>query len=244
MSDERIYIIAGGHVDDDFVKKLLCDKNGKKKDDIYLLAVDRGLECLLRLKINPDEVIGDFDSVSDEARIAIGLEPKKKSKKKKDDDNAEKPFVFDVLPYHIRQLDVHKDQTDTEEAVRFAMRYLRGDIVLLGATGTRIDHVLGNVSILGLGVLSGFNIILMDEYNKISLVKDEMTIKKKEQFGDFVSIIPYTDETYVTLEGFRFNVENKHMKTNLSLGISNVIEDDEAKITVNNGVAIVIESRD
>ena len=135
-------------------------------------------------------------------------------------------------------------ETDTEEAVRFAMRYLRGDIVLLGATGTRIDHVLGNVSILGLGVLSGYNIILMDEHNKVTLVKDEMIIKKNEQFGDIVSIVPYTDETYVTLTGFRFNVEDKHMKTNLSLGISNVIEEDEAKIVVNNGVAIVIESRD
>ncbi len=241
MSDERIYIIAGGHVEDEFVKKILCDKKGNKKDGIYLLAVDRGLECLLRLKINPDEVIGDFDSVSDEARMAIGLEPKNKSNKKKDD---QEQFVFDVLPYHIRQLDVHKDQTDTEEAVRFAMRYLRGDIVILGATGTRIDHVLGNISILGLGVLSGFHISLVDEHNRISLVKDEMVITKKEQFGDYVSIVPYTDDTYVTLTGFQFNVDNKHMKRNLSLGISNVIEEDEAKIVVNNGVAIVIESRD
>ena len=240
MADERIYIIAGGHVDDDFVKGLLCDKKGNKKDGVYLLAVDRGLECLLRLKINPDEVIGDFDSVSDEARVAIGLEPRGKVKKKE----GEEPFVFNVLPYHIRQLDVHKDQTDTEEAVRFAMRYLRGDIVLLGATGTRIDHVLGNISILGLGILSGYHIILMDEHNKVTLVKDEMVIKRNEQFGDFVSIIPYTDDTYVTLEGFRFNVENKQMKRNLSLGVSNVIDDDEARITVNEGVAIVIESRD
>ena len=196
---------------------------------------------MLRLKINPDEVIGDFDSVSDEARMAIGLEPKNKSNKKKDD---QEQFVFDVLPYHIRQLDVHKDQTDTEEAVRFAMRYLRGDIVILGATGTRIDHVLGNISILGLGVLSGFHISLVDEHNRISLVNDEMVITKKEQFGDYVSIVPYTDDTYVTLTGFQFNVDNKHMKRNLSLGISNVIEEDEAKIVVNNGVAIVIESRD
>ena len=116
--------------------------------------------------------------------------------------------------------------------------------VLLGATGTRIDHVLGNISILGLGILSGYHIILMDEHNKITLVKDEMVIKRNEQFGDFVSIIPYTDDTYVTLEGFRFNVENKQMKRNLSLGVSNVIDDDEARITVNEGVAIVIESRD
>ena len=185
-------------------------------------------------------MIGDFDSVSDEARVAIGLEPRKKLKK----NDKEEPFVFDILPYHIRQLDIHKDQTDTEEAVRFAMRYLRGDIVLLGATGTRIDHVLGNISILGLGILSGYHISLMDERNKISLVKDEMVITKKDQFGDFVSIIPYTDDNYVTLTGFQFNVDNKHMKRNLSLGISNVIVDDEAKITVNNGVAIVIESRD
>ena len=71
-----------------------------------------------------------------------------------------------------------------------------------------------------------------------------MVIKRNEQFGDFVSIIPYTDDTYVTLEGFRFNVENKQMKRNLSLGVSNVIDDDEARITVNEGVAIVIESRD
>lgn len=239
MAEEKIYIIAGGHIDDTFVKGLLCDKKGNKKDDIYIVAVDRGLECLFRLQINPDEVIGDFDSVSDEARLAIGLDPKKKSSKK-----AEDSFTFDILPYHIRQLNVHKDQTDTEEAVRFAMRYLRGDIILLGATGSRIDHVLGNISILGLGILSGFNIILMDEHNKVSLVKNEMTITKKGQFGDFVSIVPYTDDTNVTLSGFKFNVENKPMKRNLSLGISNEIDEDEAKIVVNSGVAIVIESRD
>lgn len=239
MANQQTYVIAGGHVDDDFIKSQLCDKKGNKREDIYLLAVDRGLECLLRLEITPDEVIGDFDSCSDEARYAIGLEPKNKI------DNEDELFKFDILPYHVRQLDVSKDQTDSEEAVRFALRYYKkGDIILLGATGTRIDHVLGNISILGLGILSGYNIMLMDEHNKIQLVKEELVIEKDSQFGDFVSVIPYTDDTFVTLEGFKFNVENRQMKRNLSLGVSNEIVDDEAKITVNKGIAIVIESRD
>ncbi len=241
MAEQKIYIIAGGHVDDEFIKKQLCDKKGNKKKDVYIIAVDKGLDCLYRLEINPDEVIGDLDSVSNEARIALGLKPIGRKKV----EVAEDAFTFDILPYHIRQLDPVKDQTDTEEAIRFALRYFKKcEMVILGATGTRVDHMLGNIGILGLGLMSGYNIVLMDEHNKVQLLTDEITISKKKQFGDFVSVMPYTDDAVITMTGFKYNVDNEPFKKHLSLGVSNEIVDAEATIKVEEGIAILIEARD
>ena len=52
----------------------------------------------------------------------------------------------------IRRLNPIKDDTDTEYAIRLAISEGARSIVLLGATGSRIDHVLGNISLLGIGI--------------------------------------------------------------------------------------------
>ena len=49
-------------------------------------------------------------------------------------------------------LNPEKDDTDTEYAIREAIRRGAMEIVVIGATGTRIDHVLGNISLLGIGL--------------------------------------------------------------------------------------------
>ena len=218
MSDERIYIIAGGHVDDDFVKGLLCDKKGNKKEGIYILAVDRGLECLLRLKINPDEVIGDFDSVSE----------------------SEMEKIYKASG-DIDRLSEDKDETDLEHALKRAF-LIPGTIHILGATGTRLDQTMSAINLLKLCHDNRKAAFIYDRNNRIRLIEGHAKIKKEGY--RYVSLIPYGDiMVNVSLKGFKYNGEHITLERRTSLGISNEIVDDEAEIT-GRGYLFVFESED
>lgn len=217
MSKASTYIISGGSIDLRFAGELL-----KKETGITVIAADRGLEACAALHIVPDMIIGDFDSLSEEGK-----------QKLKD------------YPSETITLPSVKDCTDTEAALTLAFAKTKGDIIILGGTGTRLDHVLGNLSVLGQGIGQNRNVTLMDAHNRITVVKEKMTIKKAEQFGKYVSVFPYGEKAeQVSLRGFFYPLENAVLDIATSLGVSNEIVDEEAVIFVGKGKLLVVESRD
>ena len=74
---------------------------------------------------------------------------------------------------------------------------------MLGATGSRIDHVLGNISLLGIGLESKTDISIIDTNNRIRMSDKPVTIEKSAQYGRFVSLI---DDNEVSLRGFKYPV--------------------------------------
>ena len=216
-------IFSGGRTDLVFAAEFMKDKK-----NAFLIAADRGLEALMSLGLMPNAVIGDFDSASKETIDQVN------SFEKEDD-------------ITVIRLNPVKDDTDTEAAVRFALENYEepGDIYILGGTGSRVDHILGNISILGLGKDLGKKIILLDENNWIELLFESRTILKEEAFGDFVSLIPFGDEvTGLTLKGFKYPLKNGTLKGFNSLGISNEIVSKEAQISFDSGVLIMVQSKD
>ena len=216
-------IFSGGRTDLVFAAEFMKDQK-----NAFLIAADRGLEALMSLGLRPNAVIGDFDSASKETIDQVN------SFEKEDD-------------ITVIRLNPVKDDTDTEAAVRFALENNKepGDIYILGGTGSRVDHILGNISILGLGKDFGKKIILLDENNRIELLFEGRTILKEEAFGDFVSLIPFGDEvTGLTLKGFKYPLKNGTLKGFNSLGISNEIVSKEAQISFDSGVLIMVQSKD
>ena len=216
-------IFSGGRTDLVFAAEFMKDQK-----NAFLIAADRGLEALMSLGLRPNAVIGDFDSASKETIDQVN------SFEKEDD-------------ITVIRLNPVKDDTDTEAAVRFALENNKepGDIYILGGTGSRVDHILGNISILGLGKDFGKKIILLDENNWIELLFESRTILKEEAFGDFVSLIPFGDEvTGLTLKGFKYPLKNGTLKGFNSLGISNEIVSKEAHISFDSGVLIMVQSKD
>lgn len=216
-------IFSGGRTDLVFAAEFMKDKK-----NAFLIAADRGLEAMMSLGFKPNAVIGDFDSASKETIDQVN------SFEKEDD-------------ITVIRLNPVKDDTDTEAAVRFALENNKepGDIYILGGTGSRVDHILGNISILGLGRQFGKKIILLDENNKIELLFKGRTILKEEAFGDFVSLIPFGDEvTGLTLKGFKYPLKNAALCGFNSLGISNEIVSDVAEISFDSGILIMVESKD
>ena len=138
-----------------------------------ILAADAGMEALYRDHILPDIIVGDFDSVNPDT-----LE-----------------YFHDKEQIEVCMLNPEKDDTDTEYAIREAIRRGAMEIVVIGATGTRIDHVLGNISLLGIGLEEQIKISLVDEHNRIRMINQPLTIRKAEQYGKYVSLIPFSEKS-------------------------------------------------
>lgn len=211
-------IISGGHIDDVFAVDWL-----KKNKYDCMIAADSGMDFLYRNEIVPDIIAGDFDSAKEES-VA---------------------YFQGMNSVQVLKLNPIKDDTDTEFVIREAVRRGATEITLLGATGTRLDHVLANVNLLGIGVEEGVSIRLVDKYNHIRMTDACIEIKKSNQFGDYVSVLPVKgDAKGVTLEGMRYSLQDADIACFSSLGVSNEIVEDTAKISVKQGTLLVIESRD
>ena len=117
-------------------------------------------------------------------------------------------------------------------------------VTILGGIGTRIDHTIANVHILKEMLDTNINAKIINENNEISLINKNKTIEKDNTYK-YVSIIPLTTEVQgLTLEGFKYNLNNYTLKVGTSLGISNEQVEKIARIELDNGIVIMIKSRD
>lgn len=211
-------IVSGGSIDDAFVSQVI--KTGGYD---VCIAADAGMEFFYRNEKKPDVIVGDFDSVWDEALSYFRSQP---------------DIVF-------HKLNPVKDDTDTEYAIRLAIEMGADAITLLGATGTRLDHVLGNIELLGIGLERQVEICILDPHNRIRMIDHGIVLEKSRQYGRYVSLIPYTKRVeQLTLKGFKYPLCNYSLKGFCSLGVSNEIVEEKAEILFKEGILLVIESGD
>ena len=214
-------VIAGGRIEDDFALGFL---DSVRESDPYLIAADGGLAFCARHGIVPDMAVGDFDSVGVEyARQYLALHPRVES----------------------RFYSWEKDYTDTEIAARKAVEKGCRRIDFLGATGTRLDHMLGALQLLSFLLDEGVSGRILDEFNRISLHGEGFRIWKKQQWGHYVSFFAWGSEvTGLTLKGFHFPMENGHLTSSKTLTVSNQIEEECAEVRFESGRLLMVESAD
>ena len=214
-------IVSGGNIHKDFALDFL-KKN--KTENTCLIAADRGVEFFMGTDLEPDVAVGDFDSLS-----------------------AEGAKYMETLKHtEIRRLKPEKDDSDTQSAANYAIEQGTERIMILGATGNRIDHLMANFGLLMLGKTKQVQIVLVDAYNYMSLIESGMILKKEEQFGKYVSLFPIEGEvTGLTLKDFKYPLNSYTLKVEDSgLTVSNEISDPEAEVTFETGKLLMIMSRD
>lgn len=183
-------------------------------ENAYVICADGGFRHMDKLGLTPDIVIGDMDSV-------------------KADLHGEKTIVYPV----------RKDFTDSEIAVNYAIDNGFSDLVLIGFTGTRTDHTLTNLFLLKGISEHGARAEIIDEHNIIRYAEKENIIRGKK--GDIVSIIPIGgDVSGITTEGLDYPLFSETLEFGKGRGVSNVMTGDECRITVKNGSALIIKSKD
>ena len=183
-----------------------------------IIAVDKGLEALDLLNIEADYIIGDFDSI---------------------DTNVLKKYNKNVI-----KLNPEKDFTDTHEGLKLAISLECEKVDIVGAIGTRIDHVLANINILKEPLEKNIKTRIIDENNQIFLINRSVKIKKDDNYK-YLSIIPLTTTVEgITLKGFKYLLNNYILNLGQSIGVSNEQLKEEATIELKKGILIVIFSKD
>lgn len=213
----KTIIVSGGDINKNFLEKL----NLKNKFN-NIIASDKGLEMLDKCNIKPNYIIGDFDSLNE------------KVLNKYIDDETVK----------IIKLNPEKDYTDTHMALKLAIELKSTDITIIGAIGSRLDHTLANINILKEALEKKVACRILNENNNITLIDKNTTIKKEEEYP-YISLIPLTTKvTGVTLNGFKYPLDNATMKIGKSIGVSNEQIEDNATIKLEEGILIIIKSKD
>lgn len=213
----NILIVTGGSISIPFAKEYI-----NKLEFDLVIAVDSGLSYANELNLEVDYIVGDFDSVDNQT-----IKEYKNTQSK-------------ILEYNPM-----KDATDTELALELSIDLKAKEVTILGATGSRIDHTLANIYLLYRLLQKKIKAQIVDEWNKVYLIEEDTTLHKDMLHGPFLSLIPYMDAVKgVYLTGFKYPLIDHTMYPYSSLGISNEIIDNTAKITLQSGILIVIEAKD
>lgn len=216
-------ILTGGDLRTEFVKEYM---KGKKFD--IVIAVDGGLTVADKANVKPDYIVGDFDTVN-----SILLYKYEKMEEVK------------ILRYKPE-----KDATDTGLAIQKAIEENSFSIHILGATGTRFDHTISNILLLQPASEAGIDAMIVNENNRIRLLgykRKRITLTKKDNNYKYVSLIPLSEKvTGITTKGMKYNISNYdfYIDKEISMGVSNEIEDEVAEITVVSGKLLLVESND
>jgi len=215
----KTLIITGGSIENDFALSFL-----KKIKVDYIIGVDKGLQFCYEHQIMPDYIVGDFDSLP--AEILIWFKVNKN------------------IP--IREYNPVKDATDTMIALEKALEKNSSEIWILGATGTRLDHVLCNIQILKNAWQEGVMAYLVDRHNLICLpIGPRFVLQKEKQHGKYVSFFPLENTVEdLTLKGFKYPLKKYCLRNLEGLGVSNEIVDDVAEVSWTKGILVMIQSQD
>lgn len=218
---KKAVIVSGGNIEQDFALDFL--KN-YKTEDTWLIAADRGLEFFEKTGIRPDAAVGDFDSLSME-----GLR-----------------YLKSLTDTEVIKLRPEKDDSDTQSAACYAMDRGAKQIMILGATGNRIDHLLANFGLLVLGKERGTEIALLDQWNYMRLILSGTVLKRSQQFGKYVSFFSLDgDVPGLTLKGFKYPLDRHYLKASDSgLTVSNEIVAEEATVEFDRGILLMLMTRD
>lgn len=214
----KTLIITGGKINSGFAYSYI-----KNQAFDYIIGADRGIEFCHEKSIKPSIIMGDFDSI---------------------DPNILK--YFEEQNIEVQRFNPEKDDTDTQMAIKHAIKIKSSEIAIIGATGSRIDHLLGNIQSMALALKENILCSIVDENNVIILTEKDKKIKRSEQFGKYVSLIPLTSEvTGITLKGFKYPLNNYTMKCDMGvIGVSNEIEDEYGEIMLDEGILIIVQSKD
>lgn len=210
----KVLVVTGGNP-----PTLDLLKEYSKKANL-IIGADKGCDSLYKAKIKPNYILGDFDSVQKETLN-----------------------YFEELGVKENKYKKEKDDTDTKIAIDLAITEGAKEIYILGATGTRMDHVLSNLGLMLLGLKHSVRVEIIDEYNRIFLTDKSLKIKGNK--GDIVSFHAYSEVVEnLSIKGAKYELSNYNLSLGDGITTSNEFLEKEIEITFNKGKLIIFYSKD
>ncbi len=180
----------------------------------YIIFCDSGLRHMGQLQFKPSLIVGDFDS----------------------HENPQLDVETIVLP-------CEKDDTDTVYAVKEAVKRGFDTFLLIGVVGGRLDHTLGNVSILLYLDSIGKKGSIIDDYSEIEIVSSPPAhISDRYAFFSLLNITGCAKG--VTIQNAKYPLEDAEITCEYQYGVSNeVLPGKTAVVSVGEGKLLLIKDR-
>ena len=208
---KKCIILANGFPPRKNTVKYLQDKGYKT-----LLCADGGANSAKTLDLIPEYIIGDLDSI--------------------------RP---DVYKYYSDKCDIIKinrqDDTDVEKCLKFVIKKKYDEVVLLGATGDRLDHSFCNLGI----VLKYFSKIKMMIIHQRSLLTASTgNIILSTIPNEIISLYGIDSRTRVKSSGLKYPLENITLPFGQKESTSNIAVNNKVHLQIKGGIIFVIRDFD
>ncbi len=185
------------------------------KDCDLLLCADSGADHAKAYGLVPDYVIGDMDSINPNT-------------------------IKRIKTSRLLVSQPEKDYTDTHLAVEKAIKSGCDRIDILCATGLRSDHSMANIRLLLYIDRMGSTGRIIDDENIIYICTGKTLFRGMK--GRTVSLMSMACNTEgITLEGFKYPLNDYNAGLDWVFGISNVIISDDASVSIKKGCLLVFE---
>lgn len=184
------------------------------RDADYVIFCDSGLAHSKPLCVTPDLIVGDFDSI----------------------ENPHMDVETIVLP-------CEKDDTDTFFAAKEGFRRGFRDFLLIGVIGGRLDHSLGNVSILMYLKSQSASGVILDDYSQMEIVMDD-PVFVDDSWAYFSLLCLDGTAEGITVENAKYPLNNGVITSSFAYGVSNeVLPGKTAIVQVRKGSLLLIKVR-
>ena len=184
--------------------------------DDFTVACDAGLYNADALGVAPDLIVGDFDS-----------------------------HPMPETDVELIALPREKDDTDTVFAVRECVRRGFRDFLLVGVTGGRLDHTLGNISILLCLDTLGRTGMIIDDNAEYAIVSPRAPAKVGGGYKYFSLLAVGGAASGVTITGAKYPLAAASIVPDYQYGVSNEIASgaDCASVAVERGRVLLYRVR-
>ena len=182
------------------------------RSSYFLMCADGGYKKAFDAGVEPDLIIGDFDSYKGE------LPPEIES----------------------RRLPVEKDDTDTRMCVRIAAERGHKHILIIGGLGGRLDHTFANIQTAAGALNSGVHITFRDKGNEFTVIRNSSAAVKKREHCH-IGIFSLSEISRgVSYSGLYYDLSDYTMTSSYPIGVSNEFTADEAVISVKDGTLLIV----
>lgn len=206
-----------------FMKKCIVLANGdkpkksvvaflKKKGYTTLICADGGANSAKKLNLIPDYIIGDLDSIEVSTKEFY----------------SNKCSIIEIK---------RQNDTDVEKCLKFAVKQGFDEAILLGATGSRLDHSFCNLGI----VLKFFKQIKIKILHENSLLEAvEGNISFTTSLNEVISLYGFDRKTTILSKGLKYKLDNIALPFGETDGTSNVALGNRVTLKIKRGRIFLI----
>lgn len=190
------------------------------KPDDYKIGVDGGTRHCLELGHRPNIVIGDLDSLDPASLGEVSR-----------------------LGIPILRFPPHKANTDLDLAMLHVQEKNLREAIVLGVWGGRLDQSVANLLLLA-RFIEQLKVIVVTEEETAQLLGPGNALTLEDREGATASILPLSAQVEgVTLTGMEYPLQNALLQFGTTLGISNVVRESRATVSIQRGLILVTVSR-